>query len=155
MELKNLCDYPQYSETIARWIYDEFIDGIKARITYDMVLSSFKKRKKDSLPLTIVALENKECLGTVSLVENDLKLRDYTPWLAALYVAEEHRKRGIGQVLVKKSISLANELGYNELFLRTEYAADYYKKLNWAFVEELVDEFGIHTKVFKKKLSNE
>lgn len=51
------------------------------------------------LPITLVALEGDEALGSVNLAESDLPVREQlTPWLGQLYVFPEARNRGIGGV---------------------------------------------------------
>src|SRR4051812_20450451 len=55
----------------------------------------------DSIPLTLVAAEGNEPVGSVSLVESDLTGWDHlTPWLASLYVRPDWRGQGIGKLLV-------------------------------------------------------
>lgn len=42
-----------------------------------------------------IAVSDNECLGTVSIFENDLQTqKDLTPWLASLYVSLDYRGRG-------------------------------------------------------------
>ncbi|TYQ18435.1 UNVERIFIED_CONTAM: putative acetyltransferase [Acetivibrio alkalicellulosi] len=152
MEIEYLCDNIQYIDIVAKWIYTEFVDGIRVGIPYEKVEKSFKQRKIESIPISIVAINKDVCVGVASLLENDLKLRDYTPWLGGLYVSEEHRNQGIGKVLIEEIKTIAKRLGYDVLYLRTEHALEYYKKLDWQFVENLIDEFGIETSVFQKRL---
>jgi GNAT superfamily N-acetyltransferase len=152
MRIEYLCDNQQYVDLVAEWIYNEFIDGIKPGISYEKVKENYRGRKKASLPITIVAVENKVCIGTASLVGNDLKAKEYTPWLAGLYVDKEYRNRGIGKVLVEEIQAIARSFGYDTLYLRTEYASEYYRKLGWEFVETLIDEFGLKTSIFLIRL---
>ena len=83
MKIEYLCDYINFADTAARWIFDEFIDGIKHDRSYEDVLSAMKNCRRHELPVRLVALVDDKCVGTVSVVENDLKCRDYTPWLAS------------------------------------------------------------------------
>ena len=152
MKIEYLCDNMIYVEPTAKWIYDEFIDGIRDGVSYENILISRKNSHKHELPVIFIALIDDKCAGTVALVENDLKYRDHTPWLAALYVDNKFRSQGIGEKLVECVKSKTRDLGYKELFLRTEYAGDYYRKLGWTFVESCTDEFNIETDVYKFKL---
>jgi predicted N-acetyltransferase YhbS len=90
------------------------------------------------------------CVGTISLVENDLQCRPhYTPWLASLFVPEEYRKQGIGEQLIEHIKGLAREMGYNKIYLRTEDAETYYQRLNWQYIETCADDvFDLVTHVF-------
>ena len=60
--------------------------------------------------------------------------------------------QGIGEKLINSIIKKAEELGYNVLFLRTEYASEYYKKWNCEFVCKTKDSKGIETEVYKYKI---
>jgi N-acetylglutamate synthase-like GNAT family acetyltransferase len=78
-----------------------------------------------------------------------LSCRDYTPWLAAVYVDKAYRRNKIGEQLIDSAKIIAKELGYNELYLRTEQASHYYRKLGWQFIESCEDDFNLKTDVFK------
>jgi len=149
VRIEYLSDSPHFAGDIAKWIYDEFIAGIKHGISYEQVLSSMKNCHKAALPVRFVAVMDGKCVGAVSLVENDLRCRNDTPWLAALYVDERHRKNKIGERLIERVKDAARDMGYKELFLRTEHASGYYRKLGWQFVESCDDDFNLKPDVFK------
>ena len=149
MKIEYLVDNIIFAENVAGWIYDEFINGIRHGISYEQLLSSVKNCHKAELPIRLIAKEDNKCVGTVSIVQNDLKCRDYTPWLAALYVEKAYRRNKVGEQLVERTKSIVKELGYNELFLRTENTSNYYRKLEWRFIESCEDEFGLKPDVFK------
>ena len=150
MEILNLYENTQYITQVADWIYGEFIENIRAGITRDDIITSLHKRQKNTLPITYVGVLNNECVGTVSLVGNDLKARpDLTPWLAALYVNADHRGRGYARMLIEKVIETSTELGFHTLYLRTENTAEYYKRLGWKKIYETIDEFKLFTEVFE------
>ena len=153
MEIKYLADNIIFAENVADWIYSEFISGIKHGISYNQLLSSIEVSYKTELPIRLIAVENDRCVGTVALEQNDLKCRDYTPWLAALFVDKAYRRKTIGEQLIGRVVSIAKELGYSELYLRTENTSDYYRKLGWQFIESCVDEFGLIPDVFKFTLA--
>lgn len=148
MKLEYLCDNEQYVDVVAKWIYNEFIDGIKPGISYEKIKNIYRNRKKECIPIAIIAVQNNDCVGVASLVANDLKAREYTPWLAGLYVKRQYRNRRIGNILIQEVQSIAYKLGHDVLYLRTEHAYEYYRSLGWKFVEKLVDEFDIETNIF-------
>jgi GNAT superfamily N-acetyltransferase len=152
LSIRNLLDYPEHLETVSSWIYEEFAD--KSLIKYDEIKEFFRKRFYDKLPITLIALKDEQCVGTVSLFEGDLDTRrDLKPWLAALYVDQNYRGQGIGAELINSIINKAEELGYNTLFLRTEHTSDYYKKRKWEFVCKTKDSKGIDTEVYKYEIN--
>jgi len=152
VEFAYLADHPEYYEKAARWIYDEFINGIRLGISFGDVLARYSVPRSGGLPVRLIALFGGGCAGTVSLVENDLRCRDYTPWLASLVVEKEYRSRGFGRLLIEQCKNAACDLGFKELYLRTETAGGYYRKLGWSFVEVCTDEFGLEPEVFRMDL---
>lgn len=147
-----LADHPEHIHTVAEWIYNQWTD--KSKKTLDEVIESFKKRcVKNKIPLTLVALADDKCVGTVTIYKNDLETRkDLEPWLGSLYVSPSHRKQGIGEALTERTIEISKELGFKKLYLRTEEKADYYSKRGWDFIFNAQDEKGIETEVFAYQL---
>ena len=156
MDILNLFDHKQYIPQVANWLYEEFINGIRAGISLEAVVNALGKRHRDTIPLTYIGVVNDECVGTASLVRNDLKSRDdLTPWLAALYVREADRGRGYARQLIDHVITSAKALGFQKLYLRTETAADYYRMLGWKKIYETIDEFDLFTEVFEKEIGDQ
>ena len=66
-----------------------------------------------------------------------------TPWLAALFVIPEARRRGVGARLVGAVVDAAARRGHGEIFLyaRRGVRTDYYRRLGWCGLEShlLVD----------------
>jgi thiamine pyrophosphokinase len=150
MTIDYLCNHPEHIETVASWVYSEFVENIARKAPYKKILLNFSNTYMSELPVTLIALDNGECIGTVSIFHNDLKTQDeLTPWLAALYVAPAHRNRGAAKKLIKRVYSIAKQLQYSCIYLRTEHASGYYKKLGWEFAFHTVDGCGIETDVYK------
>jgi len=148
MEITNLANNPRHIETVSKWIYEEFIENIRLGIDYERVVENFSKSSN-----TFIAVHNGICIGTASLLSNDLKERkDLTPWLGALYVSENNRNKGVAKKLIKKVIEIAKDTNYDKIYLRTEHASEYYIRLGWEFIYETVDEFGLNTQVFMKHI---
>ena len=149
MEIQYLSDNMVFADNVAQWIYDEFIKDIRKGISYEQLSASINDCHKSTLPIRLIAIEEGKCVGTISIVHNDLAYREYTPWLAALYVDLPYRKNKIGIQLVEKVKDIVRSLNYKELYLRTEFASDYYRKRGWQFVESCEDEFGLQPDVFR------
>ncbi len=150
MKIVNLYDNQEFVPQIANWLYLEFYKNIRAGFSLDDVNKLLGKAQKNTIPLTYVGMNNDECIGTVSLVINDLQERqDLTPWLGGLYISEEYRSYGYARKLIAHVIETAGRLGFNTLYLRTEGAADYYKNLGWKKIYETIDEFKLFTEVFE------
>ncbi len=125
---------------LAAWIYDEW-SYLYPEMTLQHVVSFLRERgNKGRLPLTLVAIEAGEPVGTVSLKMFDMETRsDLSYWLASLYVARPWRRRRIGSRLVETAEKKAAELGICKLFLFTTDAAlpgSFYSKLGWVVKEK-------------------
>ncbi|MEH6945196.1 GNAT family N-acetyltransferase [Bacillus sp. JJ722] len=145
-----LVNQPKYINDVSKMIYSEFVVNTESKMTFDEVCTYFSNTHTDKFPITLIAIEGDECIGTVSIFENDLKERDmYKPWLASLYTKPEHRSKGIGQKLINETISTVKKLGYKELYLKTENASTYYLDRGWSLVETVLDVKGQKIDVFK------
>ena len=87
-----------------------------------------------TLPTTLVVVEDGKPLGSVSLVLEDAPefCDQGSPWLASLYVAPDHRGRGIGARLVHAAVAAAAGQGIDQLFLFTPDHASFYERLGWS-----------------------
>ncbi|MGE6256925.1 GNAT family N-acetyltransferase [Heyndrickxia sporothermodurans] len=150
-----LAHHSNYVEDVSNMIYKEFVLNTNSSKTFDEVFTYFSNTNMNTFPITLIAIEGDECLGTISIFENDLKSREeYKPWLASLYTKPEHRNKGVGKQLIDGTLKVVKELGYKELFLRTETASDYYKNRGWHLVESVSDESGQNIDIFKYDLHN-
>lgn len=146
---------PEHIESVSKWIYKAFIENTNRAksIDYERINNVFRDRQIERLPVCLIAVENDECIGAISLVESDLRqLKEFTPWIVSLYVKEEMRNRGIGQLLINEIIKVAKGFGYHRIYLRTETVPGYYKKLGWNYIGEEIDEFEIKVAVFSKDI---
>jgi GNAT superfamily N-acetyltransferase len=92
---------------------------------------------RDPLPFSLVAHADGQFLGTVSVVLSDEAARpDYSPWIAALWVDPQDRRRGIGGALVAEAVLRTAALGIPRLYLacRPELRV-FYEKCGWAVRE--------------------
>lgn len=115
--------YPQVIPILVEWIYAEW-RSYDPSLNKEKLFSSFNHRLNDDrLPFTVVAIQNGNPIGTVSLkAEEDPELTglsDGNPWLGSLQVVKEEQHKGIGQELLKLVLNIASELGYHQLFLYT------------------------------------
>lgn len=150
MKIERSYKHPNKMGEAAEMIHDEFVSKQENPKNLEEVKNLFVDRSGNSLPIRLVALDAEEIIGTVSLVENDLSgRRDYTPWLASLVIKRDYRSEGIGKKSLAETKKLAKSLGYQKLYLRTEYAAEYYRKNGWTYLETTSDETFDVIHVFK------
>ena len=142
MDIQYLGDHQETIPVLAAWIYNEWSYLYPGATLQDFEGLLRERVNKKSLPLTLVALEAGEPIGTVSLKAFDMETRsDLTPWLTSLHVAEPWRRRGIGSSLVKAIEQKAAQLEIRKLFLFSTDAAlavPFYSRLGWKVKEETI-----------------
>lgn len=149
MNIENLYNHPEHVSLVSGWIYDEFVKG-KSSWSLEKINLYFGKTNLRSFPITLIAISDDWCIGTVSISENDLKSQNVLkPWLASLYVSPNYRGKGVAEQLVNQVKVIVKELGYEMLYLRTEHTSEYYRRLGWEFLYKTLDEKGQQTEVLR------
>jgi len=89
-----------------------------------------------AIPLTFIAYESGQPVGTASLVMHDLySRRDLKPWLASVYVSPPYRRRGFGAALCRRVLLESRMLGFGRLYLFTFDQEKFYASMGWREVE--------------------
>lgn len=88
----------------------------------------------------------------VSLLDRELRMRQYTYWLALVYSVPDVRGRGMGAALCEYIHKHAQMLGLEQIVLFTHTAEPLYKRLGWQVIERLQD--GDKDIVIMKKVFN-
>lgn len=136
MTIEYLADHPEALPTLARWQHAEWgylrrgdtLAARTARLRAQM--------GRDSIPLTVVAFEAGETLGSASLIPHDMDTRmELTPWLAGVFVGPQFRRRGIGAQLVRRIGAEAARLDVPLLYLYTVHSENFYAGLGWTLRE--------------------
>jgi predicted N-acetyltransferase YhbS len=115
----------------ARWRVDTF-SVLQASFEDELrSLELFASDQRHGVGL--VAKAGREPIGTCLLVEREIEpIHDVSPWLAGLFVVPEHRRNGVGAVLVRAIEDQARQRGASRLHLYTTGAAGFYAKLGWS-----------------------
>lgn len=154
MNIDLLVNCPEHIEDVAKLVYKEFVVPTSSKKTYEEVVDFFKETYANELPITFIANVDGQCVGTVSVFENDWKERpQYKPWLASLYVEPSYRSQKIGFYLIEELLKHLKKLGYTHVFLKTENASSYYEKRGWEHIETVLDEQNGNVDIFKYNLS--
>lgn len=118
-------------EIVARWRYDAFLaeDGIAFEESRDALHAWMQGLGYE----TALLAEVDGCpAGSCLFVREEIDAKhDLTPWLAALYVAPDYRKQGIGSALVRAIEQHARAVGCSEVHLYTMTAEPFYARLGW------------------------
>ncbi len=148
--VSNLKTQPQFLEIAADRVWNAWWrqDGhelafIKGLFEEDLIA--------DTIPVALIAHDSTGFLGTVSLIDSDMEARpQYTPWVAALWVDEQQRSRGIGSALLKAAVNQARDLGFAQVYLCAQADKhDYYAARDWQLIEENIDGLNIYRIEFR------
>lgn len=152
MNIKPLPDHQEVIPTLAQWFYAEW-SYLSPHLSLTDVEDILRARTNtDQMPLTLIAFDGEELIGTVSLKIHDMDIRtDLSPWVSSLYVKNSRRGQGIGSQLVCAIEEKAKSLGVSRLFLYTPTAEDFYAKLNWQ-VAERMKYHGTLVAIMKKEI---
>ena len=136
MTIEYLADHPETLDTLVQWLHREW-----GHVRGGETLEQRRKRfagslNRDRIPLTVVALEAGELLGSASLIAHDMETRmELTPWLASVFVGEQYRRRGVGAELVRRIMAEAGKLEVPLLYLYTVHSERLYAPLGWTVAE--------------------
>jgi GNAT superfamily N-acetyltransferase len=113
-----LADRREFIPTAARWHHEEWGHLRPGETVEDRAVRVERDCGHREIPTTFVALAGHQCLGSASLVACDMDIRPaLTPWLSGVFVAPEHRRRGVGAALVERVVQEARALGKPRLYL--------------------------------------
>lgn len=136
MEIINLADTPDHLPRLAAWHHHQW-SYLNPEHTLRQRVEKMRTHLENRLiPSTFVAMDNGP-LGSASIVEHDMDTRtELTPWLASVFVAPEHRRKGVGSALVRHVMDRAGQNGIERLYLFTPDRAPFYAKLGWRKVSD-------------------
>ncbi|MEM7034181.1 MAG: GNAT family N-acetyltransferase [Chloroflexota bacterium] len=131
-----LTDYPDTIPPLTQWFRDQWPEYFAGRTLSDIAQDFYAEANRDDIPLRLLAFIDDELAGTITLRDQASSvLPNYHPGLGGLYVLEQHRGRGIGTELVKAGMDLAQEQGYERVYVETVKARGIIERLGWKFVQ--------------------
>jgi N-acetylglutamate synthase-like GNAT family acetyltransferase len=139
---------------IAQWYYAEWKGIYEASgLSFEDVKTAVAERTNTgTIPLAVVALDDKRIVGTGCLKTHDMDTRiELTPWLAGIYVERTLRRKGIGSMIVSCLDDIAKKLGMPRLYLYTPRSTIFYARLGWV-ENEITTYKGQHVTIMEKKL---
>jgi GNAT superfamily N-acetyltransferase len=140
--IHDLRERPDLLDAVAAAIWLTFWQR-KGSLLADLQAGFRKHLAPGEMPFTLTAEVEGAFAGTVSLIACDEPVyveqsgrSDLTPWLAALWVAPEHRRSGIGAALVTEIERRAAALGTSRLYLSARPGvAPFYEKRGWQAID--------------------
>ncbi|MGY2463199.1 GNAT family N-acetyltransferase [Vreelandella sulfidaeris] len=123
---------------VAIWIFEAW-GHLHRGLTQEQAIERVRAEcGQGGVPSIFVAMQGETPVGTASLIADDMSIRrEFTPWLASVYVMPEWRGQGIASGLVKRVEAEAIESGIRHFYLYTPDQQSLYRRLGWQDVEHL------------------
>lgn len=136
-------------EQVAKISYDWW--GKKNNFSFEKMQKLVESRCSNKFcPQVLVAKRNNQVIGTISLVANDIELRqDLFPVITQVFVKEEYRNQKVASKLVN---SLLSDIlpQFNTIYLTTSLN-NFYEKFGFEFVENS-DVWFENEEIIKEKI---
>lgn len=137
MQIESLADHLDWVPLIAEWHWQEWGDTDPLGSLAQWTRGLSERTLRDQIPTTYVVVEQRQPMGSVTLVEHDMEIRwDLSPWLAGVYVQPQSRRKGVGSALVRHALWQVHQLGFPALYLYTHPARLFYERLGWEVLED-------------------
>jgi GNAT superfamily N-acetyltransferase len=147
MTISDLRDRPDFAKAVADRVWRAFWKdkGHPFSLLTGLVQENLGA---GPIPTALVAHEGSRFVGTVSIIACDEETRPhYAPWVAALWVEPEDRRRGIGAGLVERAAEFAFKAGADKVYLLSgPHRCAYYEGIGWSVLEVMDDGMVILTK---------
>ena len=144
VEISKLHDVAEFAATIAdRCWHAWWTDTEVTLAEYQSGIEEM--RQLNRIPIAFVAHHDETYIGSVLLIENDLRARpNYTPWIAALWVEPINRRNGIAFTLIEAARLQAKALGYSNCYLcANEKNSSYYSARGFRLIEADVEGLNV------------
>lgn len=154
LQIKLLADHPEVIPILRVWFEREWAAYYGPEGPGDAERDLHESCSRSKLPVAFVALIAGEVCGTAALKKESITTHTHlTPWLAALLVGAEYRRRGIAEQLIAAVEEAARRFGFSYLYVGTGKGSGTpetpLRKRGWEFVEKkpyLVSEVSIYKK---------
>ncbi|AUD64671.1 GNAT family N-acetyltransferase [Tenericutes bacterium MZ-XQ] len=148
MKVISIKTHPEYEKTIV----DYFKRVWGSESTYKVYEDAIKHAKQRGLPNWYLLIHEEEIVGCAGLITNDFISRmDLYPWLAALFIEEEHRGHGYGKILIDQIKTDAKSYGFKNLYLCTDHVG-YYERYGFSYIADGFHPWGETSSIFECKL---
>jgi GNAT superfamily N-acetyltransferase len=155
MRIENLADHPDLMLELAA-LHCEFFARFKPDMTPESRAEQLDARsRKNTIPLTMVALDREIPIGSASLLEHDLDSRtDLSPWVASVVVRSDYQRQGVGTALMKRIEVEAAKLGIKKLYLFTPDMEVFYATLDWVVIGREMFKNQFEVTLMEKEISS-
>jgi GNAT superfamily N-acetyltransferase len=155
--IEYLADNLKAIDACAAWDFGQWDVQKKGASLDGAVKALARSARKDGLPLSVVAMNEKTALPIAMATLRDKDGSEWpkvSPWVVSVYVHERFRGQGIARSLVARIEGEARRLGYGALYLQADEVADMYLALGYEVIDKVetkLSSCGTRT-LFKKDL---
>lgn len=139
VQIQLLQNAPEHFAQVATWHHQECErQGLNSTfaVRQQKLLAHVQEQ---TVPKTIIVVQGDELLGCVSLVNYNYRTDSSVPipkkiepvWLSNLFVLEQKRNQGLGNLLIEAAKKYALDLGLIELWLSAAEYTEFYEKRGW------------------------
>jgi len=139
IELKQLSECPEHLLAVGTWIYEQWWK--RRNKSSEAVLGWLRTHTaQDRIPFTVVAVVGGNPVGSCSVIENDCVHRpQYAPWVAAVYVKPEFRRRGVASKLLREAARIGARVPVEGLYIDCHVkTVPVYERSGWTILEREV-----------------
>jgi predicted N-acetyltransferase YhbS len=159
VKIEYLADRQEHVATVAAWHRREW-GHLRPEESLDMRAAKLRASSGHrDIPTVFIASTGSTLLGSAMLVAHDMDSRlQWSPWLAGVVVAPEHRRRGVGAALAEHAAAEARALGWPALYLYTFSTEQYYARLGWQLGWQLIERssyFGEPVSIMSRPLNDD
>ena len=130
----------------SKWAYNQALQNI-----YDDCFAHCKKAAAP-LPQWYVLMEDERMIGCAGLITNDFISRmDLYPWICSVYVEEDKRGNGLGELLINKAKADAQKAGFRNVYLCTDHVG-YYEHYGFTYIGMGYHPWGESSRIYGCKL---
>ncbi|CEP35138.1 MULTISPECIES: GNAT family N-acetyltransferase [unclassified Halomonas] len=126
------------AEIVAGWTFESW-GHLHPGLTLEKAIEWLKAEcGQGGVPSIFVAMQGETPVGTASLIADDMSIRrEFTPWLASVFVVPEWRGQGIASALVRRVEAEAAAHGFERFYLYTPDQQALYRRLGWQDKEDV------------------
>ncbi len=154
MEIVPLADRTEFIAELAELHHAEWQHLNPSLTLQERAAAIERAAGRETIPSLFIAVSDRQLIGSAALLHNDMETKpELSPWLAAVYVKEAFRHRGIASKLIARCEVEAVRSNASVWYLYTEFAARLYEKLGWRYIERCQYK-GVTVDVMAKQLAS-
>jgi GNAT superfamily N-acetyltransferase len=153
LRFESLADRPDALPLLAKWYFSEWGHLNPASTPTRIAAKLSASMNRNAIPLVMLAVLGDEVIGSAELKYREMAIYpEKEHWLGGVFVAPQHRSKGVAAQLIDAVVNTARTLGVEVLHLQTERLdGGLYRKLGWQRTEQ-ASYMGLEVLVMQRTL---